>query len=93
MKRRRYVRINVRGKSRQRAGAKRVYICVKKKRTHAYACYGQACIAQCTCNVVCMCGKKHAQESGNKNNNDIKSSKIIRFQKCGWGGGQNEKHT
>ena len=32
-----------------------------------------------------------AQESGNNNNNDIKSSKIIRFYKI-WMG-QNEKHT
>ena len=56
-----------------------IYMCEGKK-THAYACYGHTCTAQCTCNVVCMCGKKHAQESGNNNNNDIKSSKIIRFK-------------
>jgi len=61
-----------------------IYMCEGKKRTHAYACYGHACTAQCTCNVVCMCGKKHAQESGNNDNNDIKSSKIIRFKKYGW---------
>ena len=81
MKRQRYVRINVRGKSQQHAGFKRVYTCVtQKKRTHAYAWYGHACTAQCTCYVVCMCVKKHVQESGNNNNNDNKSRKIIRFK-------------
>ena len=57
-----------------------IYMCEEKKRTHAYACYGHACTAQCTCSVVCMCGKKHAQESENNDNNDIKSSEIIRFK-------------
>jgi len=53
---------------------------VWRKKINAYACYGHACTAQCTCYVVCMCVKKHVQESGNNNNNDNKSSKIIRFK-------------
>ena len=51
-----------------------IFMCGGKKRTHAYAWYGHACTAQCSCKVVCMCGKKHAQESGKINNNNNKSS-------------------
>jgi len=56
-----------------------INMCGGKKRAHAYAWYGHACTAQCTCKVVCMCGKKHAQESRKINNNNNKSSKIIRL--------------
>jgi len=39
-----------------------IYMCAAKNRTYICAWYGHACTAPCTCNVVCVCGKKHAQE-------------------------------
>jgi len=53
------------------------------KSTHGYAWYGRACTAPCTYNVVCMCGKIHAQESDKNNNN--RSNKRIRLGRYEWG--------
>jgi len=58
-------------------------MCAGIKSTHGYAWYGRACTAPCTCNVVCMCGKIHAQESEENSNN--KSNKIIKWGTYGWG--------
>jgi len=52
-----------------------ICLCAGIKSTHGYAWYGRVCTAPCTCNVVCTCGKIHAQESEKNNNN--KSKKII----------------
>ena len=60
-----------------------IRMCAGNKSTHGYAWYGHACTAPCTCNVVCMCGKIHAQES--EKNNGNKSNKIIRLGRYGWG--------
>ena len=60
-----------------------ICLCAGIKSTHGYAWYGRACAAPSTCNVVCMCGKIHAQESEKNNNN--KSNKIIRLGRNGWG--------
>ena len=46
-----------------------ICLCAGIKSTHGYVWYGRACTAPCTCNVVCMCGKIHAQESEKSNNN------------------------
>ena len=58
-----------------------ICMCVGIKSTYGYAWYERACTAPCTCNVVCMFGKIHAQESEKNNNN--KSNKIMR--RYGWG--------
>ena len=60
-----------------------ICMCAGIKSTHRYAWYGRACTAPCTCNVVFMCGKIHAQESEKNNNNT--SNKIIRLGRYGWG--------
>jgi len=60
-----------------------ICLCAGIKSTHGYAWFGRACTAPCTCNVVCMCGKIHAQESEKNNNN--KSNKIIRLGRNRWG--------
>jgi len=38
-----------------------ICMCAGMKSTHGYVWYGHACTAPCTCNVVCMRGKIHAQ--------------------------------
>jgi len=60
-----------------------IFMCAGITNTHGYAWYERACTAPCTCNVVCMCGKIHAQECEKNNNN--KSNKIIRLGRYGWG--------
>jgi len=60
-----------------------ICMCAGIKNTHGYAWYERACTAPCTCNIVCMCGKIHAQESEKNDNN--KSNQIIRLGRYGWG--------
>jgi len=55
----------------------------KIESTHGYAWYGHACTAPCTYNVVCMCGKIHAQQSDKNNNN--RSNKTTRLGRYEWG--------